>query len=174
MKNFILLAFLALTTVTSFAQTKVGTVDVEYIIGNMTTELETVNSNLKTYEEQLSKELKEKMDAYEAKYSDYEAKQATMDAATKQSSQQEIVTLENEIVKYRQNGTQLLQIRRDELLSPLYQKVGAALDAEAKASGYTQVFTLGSGALGYADPNHDLTKKVMLRMGVADNKGAGN
>ena len=174
MKKIILLTLVALTTATSFAQTKVGTVDVEYILSNMTSDLATVSTNLKTYEESLSVELKQKMDSYETMYAAYEKNQAGMDEASKQAKQTEIVTLENDIVKYRQNGTQLLQIRRDELLGPLYQKIGAALDAESKAQGYTQVFTLGSGALGYADPNYDLTKTVMTRMGVTEKAPAGN
>lgn len=166
MKKYLLIALVGLFSISAIAQSKVGTVDVEFIVGNMTVELENVQAGLKTYEDELSVDLKEKMSDYEAKYKAYQAAEATMSDADKKAKQDEILAIENDIVKYRQNGSQLLSIRRDELMAPVYQKIGVALDAEAKAQGYSQIMDTGSGALTYADPNFDITEAVMKRMGV--------
>ncbi len=166
MKKIILLSLTVLFTLGSYAQSKVGTIDVEFILGNMTAELQTVNDSLKAYDEELSVDLKQKMENYESKYKEIEAAQETMTDADKRTKGQELMQIENDIRQYRQNGQQLLQLRREQLLAPLYQKIGEALDAEAKANGYTQVLTVGSGAIGYADPSYDLTDAVMKRLGV--------
>jgi len=166
MKKYLLIVLVSLVSISAFAQSKVGTVDIEFIVSNMTVDLENVQASLKTYEEELSVDLKKKMTDYESMYKAYEATAETMAAAEKKTKQDEILAIENDIVQYRKNGSQLLSIRRDELMAPVYQKIGAALDAEAKAQSYSQVMDTGSGALTYADPNFDITEDVMKRMGV--------
>ncbi|MBG26377.1 MULTISPECIES: OmpH family outer membrane protein [Croceibacter] len=166
MKNILLAAFFIVTTTVSMAQSKVGTVDVDFILTNMTDELKKVNDSLANYEASLSAQLQTKMTDYETKYKAFDAAQATMTDAMKQTKSQEIANVENDIMQFRKNGSQLLSLRRDQLLAPLYQRIGKALDAEAKAQNYSQVLNIGSGALGYADPKFDVTEAVMKRMGV--------
>ena len=58
MKNILLAAFFIVTTTVSMAQSKVGTVDVDFILTNMTDELKKVNDSLANYEASLSAQLK--------------------------------------------------------------------------------------------------------------------
>lgn len=152
---------------TSFAQTKVGTIDPDFILAKMP-ELTTVQNALKEYNLDLEKQLKAKLDAYDANLNAANEKIATMSEADKAAKQEELAGLENDIAKFRQNGTQLVQLKQNELVQPLYKKIGDALNEIAKAQGYTQVLTVGNNnSIAYLDPAYDLTNAVLTKLGIA-------
>ncbi|HBY69124.1 MAG TPA: hypothetical protein DEG69_16070, partial [Flavobacteriaceae bacterium] len=78
----------------------------------------------------------------------------------------EILTAENDIAKFRQNGNQLIGINRDEKMRPLYTKIGEALDKVVKAEGYTQILTTGNNSLAYFDDSYDVTILVLKELGI--------
>ncbi len=165
MKTIVTLIIL-LVIGTAVAQTKVGTVDPELIITKMS-ELASVQDGIKAYNEELQVELQKKLDAYDVLIKAYQASEAGLSDDVKKTKQQEIIEAEQDIQKFQNNGNQLIQIKQDELLKPLYTKIGEALNEIASAEGYTQVLTTGGGTtLAYADPNFDLTVKVMQKLGL--------
>lgn len=162
----IFVAVLLFVSVQVIAQSKVGTIDSEFILSKMP-ELVKVQEDLKAYSTKLELELKAKVDDYQAKIKAYEAGVANMTDPMKKTKQDEIVNLENDINKYRRNGSQLVQIERNRLLNPLYQKIGKALEEIAKAEGYSQVIiTSGNNKIGYMDPKFDVTNAVMTKLGI--------
>ena len=165
MKKIIVLLFTAIISISLNAQSKTGTIDSEYILSQMP-ELAKVEEDLKTYNKKLEDELKVKVDNYQAKVKEYQEKVASFTDPMKKTKQEEIINMENEIAKFRQNGAQLVQIEQNRLLQPLYQKIGQALEEVAKAEKYTQVFTITTSGLAYVDPNYDLTKKVAAKLGI--------
>ena len=165
MKKIIVLLFTAIISISLNAQSKTGTIDSEYILSQMP-ELAKVEEDLKTYNKKLEDELKVKVDNYQAKVKEYQEKVASFTDPMKKTKQEEIINMENEIAKFRQNGSQLVQIEQNRLLQPLYQKIGQALEEVAKAEKYTQVFTITTSGLAYVDPNYDLTKKVAAKLGI--------
>ena len=78
----------------------------------------------------------------------------------------EISELEQKLQQSQQNGNQLIQLKRNELLRPLYKKVGDAITVIAQADGYTQILTTSGNEFAYADEKFDLTQKVMDKLGV--------
>lgn len=168
MKKIMLSVVVLLMTATSFAQTKVGTIDPDFIMARMP-ELTTVQNALKEYNLDLEKQLKAKLDTYDATLNAANEKIATMSDADKAAKQEELAGLENEIAKFRQNGTQLVQLKQNELVQPLYKKIGDALNEIAKAQGYTQVITVGNNnTIAYLDPAYDLTNAVMQKLGIQE------
>lgn len=165
MKKIIVLLFTAIISISMNAQSKTGTIDSEYILSQMP-ELTKVEEDLKAYNKKLEDELKVKVDNYQAKVKEYQEKVASFTDPMKKTKQEEIINMENEIAKFRQNGSQLVQIEQNRLLQPLYQKIGQALEEVAKAEKYTQVFTITTSGLAYVDPNYDLTKKVAAKLGI--------
>lgn len=147
------------------AQSKVGTIDSEYVLSRLP-ELTKVQEDLKVYSSKLEADLKVKVDDYQAKVADYQKNVATLTEPMKKTKQEEIIALENDIAKFRQNGTQLVQLEQNRLLQPLYKKIGTALEELAKAQGYTQVLTITSSGLAYIDPKFDLTESVMKKLGI--------
>lgn len=166
MKN-ILFPFIALLISSHFimAQSKVGTIDSEYILFRLP-ELTTVQEEIKKYNAKLEADLKVKVDDYQAKVADYQKNVATLTAPMKKTKQEAIIALENDIAKFRQNGTQLAQLEQNKLLQPLYQKIGKALEEIAKTQGYTQVLTITTSGLAYIDPKYDLTEVVMKKLNI--------
>jgi len=165
MKKILFPVFLFIFSTQIIAQSKVGTIDSEFILSKMP-ELTKVQEDLKAYNTKLEDELKVKVDEYQAKVADYQKNVATMTEPMKKTKQEEIINLENDIAKFRQNGTQLVQIEQNKLLQPLYQKIGKALEEIAKTEGYTQVLTITTSGLAYIDPKFDLTKAVMAKLGI--------
>ncbi|WP_299684203.1 OmpH family outer membrane protein [uncultured Dokdonia sp.] len=167
MKKMILIAFVALFSATTFAQnTKVGTVNVDYTLSQMP-ELVTAQDALKVYNQDLEKQLAEKLANYDKVYKAAETGFAAMTDAEKQAKQEELAGLESDITKFRNNGTQLVQLKQDELLQPLYKKIGENVTVVAKELGYTQVLNIGNNNnLAFADPAFDITIQVLAKMGI--------
>lgn len=162
---FIFLITLFAFAGTLIAQSKVGTIDTEYILSRMP-ELSKVQEEVKTYSSKLEADLKVKVDAYQEKVAAYQKEVASLSDPMKKTKQDEIINLENEIAKFRKNGTQLVQIEQNRLLQPLYQKIGKTLEEIAKSEKYTQVLTITTSGLAYIDPNYDVTDKVLKKLGI--------
>jgi outer membrane protein len=162
-KQFLILGFL-FTAIIS-AQTKVGTINTEYILSKMP-EFEQVQKKLETYGNTLDTGLKEKFDEYQAKVKEYTEKEASYTDALKQLKQKDIVKLEEDIQKLRTNSGKLLQVRQDELLRPLYNKIGKEVEKIVKAEGFTQIFN-ENNSLIYIDPEFDISIKVMKALGIS-------
>ncbi len=158
----ILLLLISLEVV---AQSKVGTIDTEFIIGKMP-ELTKVQEDLKAYNAKFDKELQIKAEDYQAKIKSYQEGVAEMTDPMKKLKQDEIIALENDITKFRQNASKLLPLEQNRLLQPLYNKIGTALEEVAKAEGYTQILTVSNSGLAYLDSNYDLTDTVLTKLGI--------
>lgn len=164
MKKHIFIIVFLFTAIIS-AQTKVGTINTEYIVSKMP-EFTDVQKKLETYGKTLDEGFKEKLDEYQAKVKDYTEKEATYTAALKELKQKDILKLEEDIQKLRSNSSKLLQIRQEELLRPLYNKVGAEVEKIVKAEGFTHIFN-ENNSLIYIDPKFDITIKVMKNLGIS-------
>ena len=166
MRRIILSTFLVLCTTLVFAQTKVGTVNADFILGKMP-ELTQANQALKDYNLDLENQLKAKLDTYEKTLTAAQSTLANMSDAEKQAKQEELAGMESDITKFRDNGTQLIRIKQDEVLQPLYKKIGEEVTKYAQAQGYTQILNTGNNNnLAYVDPQYDITTAILAQMGI--------
>ncbi len=152
---------------TAFAQSKVGAVDVEYILSQMP-ELESVQTELETYGKQLDIDLNKKVEEYRKLAETYNNEQAGYTEEQKAEKQKALMDMQTDIQKFQENGTKLMEIKQQEALKPLYEKIGNALDKIAKEQGYTQVLQT-SPDMVYLDPNYDLTVPILLELGITIN-----
>ena len=150
--------------ISSFAQSKVGTIDIDFILSQMP-ELTSVQTQVQDYGKELDVDFKKNLDAYNVLIKAYTDNEATFTDAVKKEKQEAIITAENDMGKFQQNGSKLLNIRRDELLRPLYKKIGLALDKVAKAGGYTQILQIDEYIV-YLDNRLDLTVPVLKELGI--------
>ncbi|WP_127846431.1 OmpH family outer membrane protein [Psychroflexus aestuariivivens] len=163
MKHIISIALL-LISLTSLAQTKVGTINNEYILSKMD-EIKSVEEQMKVYSRQLDSTIQTKYAEYKTKLDKYKSEEADMNEVMKKIKQNEIVDMEEDLQKLQQNSSKMLQIKQDELLRPLYNKIGNALEVIVQKEGFTQVFDENNSII-YIDPEFDLTLKVMKSMGI--------
>ncbi|OAD90341.1 hypothetical protein A7A78_06310 [Aequorivita soesokkakensis] len=150
--------------IATFAQSKVGAVDVEYILSKMP-EMTTVKTQLEAYGGQLDVDLNKKIDEYKKLAEEYKKGEATFTAEQKKEKQTALIDLDKDIQKFQQNGAKLMEIKQNEYLQPLYKKIGEALDKVAKAQNYTQVMQTTTD-LVYLDPNYDLTVPILTELGI--------
>ena len=172
MKKFILPLVLFFVSLSAMAQSKVGTIDSDLVIASLD-EVAQVQKDLETYGADLDRQFKELVTKYQNAVKAYQDVEATATEDDKQKKQEEIVGMEQDIQRFRQNSQGLIQIKQNELMQPLYQKVGQALDAVAREQNYTQVLTLNAG-VAYFDPALDITDDVAKKLGVTLKSGEEN
>lgn len=165
MKKFILALAVVLSATCLQAQTKVGTIDADYILNQMP-EISKVEEGLKTYNTELQTELQTTIKKYEELVAAYQANSATYEEVEKTSKESEIMEVENEIKNFRQKASVLIQMRRNELTKPFYLKIDEAMKAVISAKGYTQIFNSSANGLAFADPKFDITDAVLEKLGI--------
>ena len=156
---------LLLVTISSYSQsTKVGTVDVDFILSKMP-ELAGVQKQVQEYTKGLETDLQKKMKALEDGVAIYKQNEASYTINQRKVKQDSLVQMENDVNKFQQNGNQLILIKQEEYMQPLYKKVGEALEKIAKAGEYTQVLLRDNNVV-YVDNRFDLTLAVLKEMGI--------
>lgn len=163
-RSSLLIAFLTFSVFAS-AQTKVGTIDTDYIISQMP-EMEDVNEGLKSYDKELQDDFQENIKKYDTLVKAYQANVENLTAEAKQQNESEILELENQIKQFRQRGQIMMQMRRNELTAPLYDKINAAMQAVIQEEGFTQILHAGGNSLAFSAEDYDITEKVMKKLGL--------
>lgn len=168
MKNIFLISLISLFSITAFAQTtKVGTIDTDYALSKMP-ELGPTQDSLKAYNERLGKQLAEKTANYDKILKAAQATFETMSEAEKKAKQEELAALDNDLTSFRRNGSQLIELKQNDLFRPLYQKISENVAIVAKQLGYTQILTIGdNNNLAYINPDFDITRLVLVNMGIS-------
>ena len=151
-------------SVSSFAQSKVGTIDIDFILSKMP-ELPAIQKQIEDYGKELDVDFNKNLDSYNALVKSYNDGETGFSEEVKTEKQTEILTAENDLGKFQENGTKLISIKRDDLVRPLYQKIGVALEKIAKTEGYTQVVQIDKNIV-YLDNNYDLTLLVLKELGI--------
>lgn len=165
MKKIITLFSLVLLSYSSFAQTKVGTIDAEYILSQLP-EMTQVNEGLKTYNEELQKNLEASIQEYETLAKDYQQNNATFTDEVKKTKEGKLISLENDIKGFRQKASVMMQMKRNELTQPLYEKINKAMLQVIQEGNYTQILHAGGNSLAFAAEEYDITNKVMAKLGM--------
>lgn len=165
MKKIIALFSLVLLSYSSFAQSKIGTIDAEYILAQLP-EMTQVNEGMKAYNAELQKELETTITTYETQVKDYQESNATLTEEERQKKESEIISLENDIKSFRQKASVMMQMKRNELTQPLYDKINEAMQKVIQEDQYTHIFHAGGNAMAFAEAESDITEKVMAKLGI--------
>ena len=161
---FIAILFIGIAT---SAQTKVGTVDSDLILSKMP-QLKKVQERLKNYGAKLDSINNKKVKEYDTKVKAFNAEVEKLTEAAQKIRANEINILNQELAKFRENGSKMMQIRRDEFLRPLYNKIGEEVSKIAKQKGYSQILTTTGNQFAYIDQKHDITKLVLANLGIKE------
>lgn len=167
MKSKILVLATILLSTISIAQTKVGTVNSDIIIGKMP-QMKNVLRRIETAGKKLDSSFNIKAKEYQKKVESYKAEEKIITNTDKQTRIAELQKMEQEMQKFRVNGTKVMQIQRDEYMRPLYKKLSEVIAEVAKANGYTQILTTNGNQFGYIDERFDITKLVLDKLGIKE------
>ncbi len=149
------------------AQTKVGTVDREFIIAKLP-QLKTVQERISKYGARLDSINKTKVAEHDAAVKVFNDNIKNLSETDKKTKFTEISKLKQEISQFQKNGTTMMQLRRNDFMRPLYQKVNEIIEGIAKEKGYTQILTVSGNNFAYLDTNHDITKLVLAKLEIKE------
>ena len=124
MKKILLIAAMALFTLTASAQAKFAYVDFNELVMLMP-EADAARSQMQAAQKEAQETLQSMMEEAQSKYNEYQQKQATWTPAIKSSKEKELGDIQQRI---------------QQLMDPIYKKAQEAVEKLAKAGGYLFVF----------------------------------
>ena len=157
--------FVFFINLASFSQTKVGTIDSELIIGLMP-ETKIVLTNLSKYAQRLDSPYQIRVKDYQDKINAFQKLDKDVSDAFKKIKADEIKEIEKDLGTSQNTGNKLIQLKRDELMRPLYKKLRGVIAEISKANGYTQILTTTGNEFAYVDEKYDITKLAMAKLGI--------
>lgn len=172
MRNFLFLFLIGCTGFAAQAQTtaqKIGYADWDYIFSQLP-EYKQIETEMKTHGDQLQNQLQAKYKDYETKLKAYQAGAATMVDAVRKDKETELTQLQENIQKFQQDAQASIQNKQDQLMGPVFKKVGKAIEDVAKEQGYSFIINpqlIGGGdILLYSDEKFDISDQVLKKMGI--------
>lgn len=164
MKRIIIIAAMALMSVSAFAQ-KFAYVDFNELVmlmPEMDEARATLEENSKTNEEIMMSMYEE----YQSKYQQYEQKSSTWTAAVLEAKQRELMEIEQRLQQTQQSLQQEIQQLQQSLQAPIMEKATKVVNDLAKAKGVAAVFEVAS--LLYVDPAQmvDLTPEARTALNI--------
>jgi len=177
MKFFISLA-LAVASLYTYAQSssqKIGHADWNYIFSQMP-EYKQIEMELRTYDAQLQNQLRLKNQELEQKYKYYQGLSATTPDAIRKDKESELSYLQENIQKFQQDAQASMQKKQAELITPVFAKVGKAIEEVATENGYAYIMNpqmMGGGdVLLYANEKNNISDLVLRKLGITPGSGA--
>ena len=159
------------------ADQKIGHADWEYIFGQLP-EYKQISMELQTFEKQLQNQIQIKGRELEEKYKAYQALPTSTPDAIRKDKESELAYLQENLQKFQQDAQASLQKKQNELVNPVFAKVGKAIEEVALENGYAYIFNpqlIGGGdVLLYSNERHNISDLVLRKLGVdvsKDTKG---
>ena len=118
---------------------KFGHVNTQELFAQMP-EVAQVRLKMDTINNQYENQLASMNEEFQRKYQDYVAQEATMADAIKQIRQQELQEMQQRIQLFYQTAEQDIQRKQQELLTPIHERMAAAIKAVGQREGYTYIF----------------------------------
>jgi outer membrane protein len=154
---------------TATAQQKIGHADWVYIFSQLP-EVKQIQVELKSHEVQLQNQLKIKSQEFEAKYKAFIELPPTTIETIRKDREAELAMLQQNIQNFQQEANTALQKKEQDLMAPVFKKVGKAIDDVAREQGYSYIFNpqvMGGGdVLLFTDEKDNISNLVLRKMGI--------
>ncbi|HCX23206.1 MAG: outer membrane chaperone Skp [Flammeovirgaceae bacterium] len=155
-------------TLTAQDALKIGYTNADYIL-SLLPEAKQIDSELKAYEKQLQNQIQAKYNDLQAKMADYQENAASWDDLIRSNKEEEIQGLQQGIQKFSQDAEQSMANKRNQLLKPVYEKIGNAIESVAKENNYSHIFSAGTpgfDVLLYAREQDDVSNLILKKLGI--------
>ncbi len=151
---------------------KIGYVSPQAILQNMP-EMKAVQQRLQNFTARKQQELNQKEQAFQAEVTAYQQKVGVISAEAQAQEEQRLGQLQNDLLQAQQTAEQELQAKRNELLGPLLEQIGNAIDtvAERMGLGYVLNTTTSTGDLVILYASDDFQSKYDITQAVMDELG---
>ena len=165
-----LLSMIMLGSLSGIAQEKIGYTNVELVLLYMP-ETKAMDQQIQSFQTLLSEQLKVKDDYAVSKLNEYQEKASKnlLSETDRIAAEQELANLDTEIKTFAQESEYKIEAKRQELLTPILQKLEQAINDVAEENGYT--FILNSTINGmsnvlYGPEKQDVTEAIMDKLGI--------
>ncbi len=171
MRTFLFIVAMSFCSVVAQAQTtstKIGYADVDYIFSQMP-EAKQIDTELKSLQTQLKNQIEAKAAEFQKKYQDYTQNINTMLEAVRLNTERELQQLQQNLQKLQEDAQVTIQNKNNQLMQPVYDKMGKAITDTAKENGFSMVLSQQIGGLDvvlYADEASDISDLVLKKLGV--------
>ena len=155
------------------SELKIGYVNPQSILANMP-EMRAVQQRLQNFTARKQQELSTLEQEFQTQVAEYQQKVGVISAEAQQQEEARLGQLQQELLQAQEVAEQELAQRRDELVGPLLEQIGAAIEAVAQKQGLSYVLntTTSSGdmIILYASEDFrakfDITQSVMEELGM--------
>lgn len=167
-KSILLVVVIAFLSLPMLGQ-KYAYIDSEYILSNMPDYTE-AQAELDRVAVEWQNEIEQQFAKIDSMYKKYQTEAITLPENMKQKREEAIIKAEQaakDLQKKRFGKDGDLTKKREELVTPIQDRVFTAIDEYAKEKGYAFVFDVaGSMTIIYADPKWDINDQIMQKLGV--------
>ncbi len=160
----IVLAALLFVPLSMFAQDKIAYVNSMEVFNAMP-ETAAAESEFAKFSQSIAAELKRQEDEYNKKMADFQQQSDSLAQSIKVRRMQELQDIRNRTATYYEESQQELEKKRNDLNTPIVQKIQDAIKAVGTENGYTYV--MERNAFLYVAPNAtDATSLVKAKLGI--------
>lgn len=169
----VFIAFSTIDTVKAQEEIQIGYINPQAVLAKMP-EMRAIQQRLQNFAERKQEELSTQEQEFQAAVAEYQQKAGVISEEANQREQERLGQMQQQLTVAQQEAEQALQQRRQELLSPMFSQIDAAINSVAEEMGLTYVLntTTSSGdqIILYASPEfqekYDITEAVMMELGV--------
>jgi outer membrane protein len=148
---------------------KIGHADWDYIFSRIP-EYRQIEKEIKSFEAQLQNQLKIKAQDLETKYKAYQTVPADTPDAIRKDKESELAYLQENIQKFQQEAQAAMQKKQSDLVRPVFEKVGKAIEQVAVENGFSYIINpqmIGGGdVLLFTDEKFNISNLVLSKLGV--------
>ena len=163
MKKILLLVTASLLAMQMHAQ-RVGYLNTEKILAAIP-EYNSAKSQLESLEKEYKSKIESEYAVIERLYNTYQANKGSMSQAVRAQKENEIISKEEAAKRlqesyFGENGT--MQKKSEELLTPIKNRVQAAIERVAKQGGYSMIIDVAAKeGIMYTNSQYDLSQEVI-------------
>jgi len=165
MKKLIVAGVMALGFLTSSAQTKIGYINLDEVIGAMP-ETDKANKELQDYQQSLVTQGQELEKEANDKSAQFIKDSATMSPSMKEIKRNELVKLIQRVQNYNQEAQDNAKQEAQRKFAPIQQKALETINTVAKKNGYSYVLDFNSVLVG--PPGDNLLALVKKELGIKE------
>ncbi len=136
-----------------------------------------VESELKATEAQLAKKIDTKTAELQRKYEEYVKTVDTMLPPVKASTEREMEILSRSLEQLKLDAQAAYEKKFQDLMTPIYSKLGDAIEAVGKENGYTFILSAaiaGQDVLLFAHEDTDVSDLILQKLGIVSTASSEN
>lgn len=165
MKNLLIAAVLTVGMFSASAQTKIGYISTDELIGVMP-EAEKADAELKEFQAALAQQGQDRMKELSLKDSLFVRDSLKLSPSMKEIKKKELFELYQRVQGFQNEAQELYQEEAQKKIAPIRAKAMDAIRAVAKENGYSYIFDVN--AVIVAPPGDDVIGLVRKKLGIKD------